>query len=154
MILTERAKLASLISAVSLVIGFAAGVWWATPTTFTIPATVAKSATVDPAECRTEFVAAPKNRINVDGITAESDQPITIEMEWLGDGRVFDGSGRAVSPGLTTNAAEVAAGMDLKSGTPTVPLPPGSTPGNAATEGGGGLIYRPCPAARAGYSSA
>lgn len=113
--------------------GFAGGVWWGTAT----PATVPPVDGITTYESTRILPPAPKNRVNVDGIVAESDQPISIEMEWIGDGRVFDGSGRAVSPGITTDNAEIAGKMGFNSGTPAVPTPPGSAPLNVATAASG-----------------
>jgi hypothetical protein len=137
MFLSPTGRKLSLIagSLVLIASGFAGGVWWATAT----PATVPPVDGITAYETTSIVPARPKNRIDVDGITAESDQPISVEMEWIGDGRVFDGEGRAVSPGITTSGSETAAVGDLKSGTPLVPLPPGSANPNAAKEGGGGF---------------
>lgn len=140
MFLSAMGRKLSLIagSLVLVASGFAGGVWWATATPATVPPadgiTAYETTTILPAK-----PAPAKNKVNVDGIVAESDQPISIEMEWVGDGRVFDGEGRAVSPGIQTTGSDTSAAGDLKSGTPLVPLPPGSDRANEAKEGSGGF---------------
>jgi len=138
MILTEHARIVSLVSAVSLVIGFAAGVWWATPEATTFPPIIGQDHGQDQAECSTEIVAAPKNRLTLpDGTSIESDEPITLDVSESGDGATFASSGEARSPGIRTDSAEIAGKMGFNSGTPPVVLPAGSVQTSLATAASG-----------------